>query len=378
MDSGNFMRFRTVTQQDATIDFTKLTGRLGADKSAPLLGYFIKLHLSAPAFLFRSTCSILSRLGYFFAIACVMMILLTACNIGPSPSSSTSTSNKASLSISSNGTITYSTSTQDVLIRMFYGGGNSSSFEMSPDISIYGDGTFILGPGLQMQEGRIDTSSLQQLLNTLVASDGLLKLSQQTFDDVPDQNATLLQLSVNGKQYEYVYGPFGNLPESESSQALADYRHLGNALTSIRDAIKGPMHAYTNSTMVLLVHQDFSPDLTQIIPSWSLHDFSLYQVATFECGAIPQDITSPNADTGCLTYTVPHTAVLLSARQRQAIASLLKGQPEGDFEEQGLYYRVVLRPLLPDELAQKMLAMYGSAELNYVGVPIHEGAVPTQ
>ncbi|HJT56043.1 MAG TPA: hypothetical protein VJ761_06095 [Ktedonobacteraceae bacterium] len=319
----------------------------------------------------------MSRLYCLAALACLLVMLLTACNTGSSSSSSTSTGQKASLSTGNNGTITYSTGVQDVLIRMFYGGGNSGSFEMSPDISIYGDGTFILGPGLRMQEGSIDSSSLQQLLNTLVVSDGLLKLSQQTFYDVPDQNATVLQLSVNGKQYEYVYGPFGNLPESESSQALGDYRHLGNALTSIQDAIRGPTHTYTNSTMALLVHQDFSPDLTRTIPSWSLQDFTLYQVATFECGAIPQDITSPNADTGCLTYTLPRMAELLSARQRQAIISLLKGQPEGDFEEQGLYYHVVLRPLLPDELAQKTLAMYGSAQLNYMGVPIHQGAVPT-
>jgi hypothetical protein len=305
------------------------------------------------------------------------MILLAACDIGSSAPSSTGTGQKVSLPTNNNGTITYSTSQQDVLIRMFYGGGNSGSFEMSPDISIYGDGSFILGPGLQMQEGRIDSTSLQQLLNTLVDSDGLLKLSQQTFYDVPDQNATVLQLSINGKQYEYVYGPFGNLPESESAQAVADYRHLGGALTSIRDAIQGPTHNYTNQNMALLVHQDFSPNLAQTIPYWSFNSFTLFQVAMFECGAIPQDITSPNADTGCLTYTVPHMAVLLSAQQRQAITALLQGQQQGDFLEQGLYYGVVLRPLLPDELPQKMLAMYGSAELNYTGVPIHEGAVPT-
>ncbi len=314
---------------------------------------------------------------YLFAIACVLILLFAACDTGSSTSSSTSTGQKVSLPTNNNGTITYSTSPQDVLIRTFYGGGNSGSFEMSPDISIYGDGSFILGPGLQMQEGRIDTTSLQQLLNTLVDSDGLLKLSLQTFYDVPDQNASVLQLSINGKQYAYVYGPFGNLSESESAQALVDYRHLGSALTSIRDAIQGPTHNYTNQNMALLVHQDFSPNLTKTIPQWSFNAFTLFQVATFECGAIPQDITSPNADPGCLTYTVPHMVVLLSTQQRQAISALLHGQQQGEFLEQGLYYGVVLRPLLPDELPQKKLAMYGSAELNYSGVPIHEGAVPT-
>lgn len=314
---------------------------------------------------------------YIFTLVCAFMILFSACDTGSSPPAVTNPGQKVSLSTNDNGTITYSTGSQDVLIRTFYGGGSFGSFEMTPDISIYGNGSYILGPGLQMQEGSLNTSALQQLLHTLVDNDGLLKLSQQQFYDVPDQNATVLQLSVNGKQYEYVYGPYGNLPESESAQALADYRHLGNALTSINDAISGPTHNYTGQNMVLLVHQDFSPDLTQNIPTWSLRDFTLYQVATFECGAIPQDITSPNADTGCLTYTVPQKSVLLSKQQIQAIMALLHGQQQGDFLEQGLYYRVVLRPLLPDELPQKMLAMFGSAELNYSGVPIHEGPVPT-
>ncbi len=351
MSSGDFTRFQTVTKQ-ATIPGT-------------------------PASLYRSKYFTLPRLCCFLAITCIFMVFLTACDTSSSPSSSNSTGQKVSLPISNNGTITYNTSSQDVLMRTFYGGGNSGSFEMSPDISIYGDGTFILGPGLQMQEGKFDTTSLQQLLNTLVDSDNLLKLSQQTFYDTPDQNATTLQLTVNGKLHQYIYGPFGNLPESESSQALADYKNLGSALTSIQDAVKGSLHTYHNTNMALLVHQDFSPDLTQTIPTWSLNDFTLYQVATFECGLIPQDITSPNADTGCLTYTVPRTAILLSAQQRQAISTQLHGQQQGDFLEQGLYYQVVLRPLLPDELPQNTLAMYGSGVLNYVGVPIHEGAVPT-
>ena len=314
--------------------------------------------------------------GYLLGIVCTLMIFLTGCNIG-SPPAPANPGQKISLSTNNNGTITYSTSPQDVLIRTFYGGGNLGSFEMSPDISIYGDGSYILGPGLQMQEGRFDTASLQQLLHTLVDNDGLLKLSQRQFYDMPDQNATLLQLSINGKQYVYVYGPFGNLPASENTQALNDYQRLGSALTSIRDTIQGPTHNYTSQNMVLLVHQDFSPGPTQTIPDWSFKDFTLFQAATFECGAIPQDLTGPNADTGCLTLTVPHTAILLNERQLQAISALLRGLKQGDFQEQGLYYRVVLRPLLPDELPQKTLAMYGSAGLNYAGVPIHAGAVPT-
>jgi hypothetical protein len=52
----------------------------------------------------------------------------------------------------SNGAITYSASSKNVIVRTFYGGGNFGTLEFSPEISIYGDGRYILGPGLQMRE----------------------------------------------------------------------------------------------------------------------------------------------------------------------------------------------------------------------------------
>src|SRR5579875_443827 len=235
-----------------------------------------------------------------FFILILLVTLLAACtgtagNSAPKPGSVRQTLPD------SNGPITYSAGAQDVLIRMFRGGGNFGTLEVSPEVSIYGDGTYILGPGYQMSEGSLSTDALQQLLRTLVDSDHLLNLSQQQFSDTPDQNFTLLQLSVNGKQYEYVYGTFGAL--SESAQAMSDYHHLDAALTAITNALNGPTHPYSSQLMALLANQDFSPDLSQNIPTWTFPDFTLAQLATYECGAIPQDITSPNADTGCLTYT---------------------------------------------------------------------------
>ncbi len=286
----------------------------------------------------------------------------------------TTSNAKQTLSISSGSTITYNSRPQDVLIRTFYGGGKLGTFEMSPEISIYGDGTYILGPGLQMQQGKLQAASLQQLLNKLVDTYGLLKLNKQQFYDLPDQNATVLQLMLNDKTYTYLYGPFGNT--QESAQDRSEYQRLGNALTSITEALVGPTHSYASQQMVLLVHQTYSPDLSQSIPSWSFQDFTLFQLSTFECGLIPPDLTGPNADTGCLTYTVPHTALLLNAQQLQQLKLLLHGQDQAVFLEKGSYYSVTLRSLLPDEMAQKSLAMFGSQELNYTGVTITEGPVP--
>jgi len=245
---------------------------------------------------------------------------------------------------------------------------------MSPEISIYGDGTFILGPGLQMQQGRLQAVALQQLVHKLVDTYGLLKLNKQQFYDIPDQNATVLQLMLNDKEYTYLYGPFGN--RQESAQDRSEYQRLGNALTTITEALVGPTHSYTSQQMVLLVHQTFSPDLSQSIPSWSFQDFTLYQLSTFECGLMPPDLTGPNADTGCLIYTVPHTALLLNTQQLQQIKTLLHGQEQAVFLEKGAYYNVTLRPLLPDEIEQKALAMFGSQELSYTGVSLAEGPVP--
>jgi hypothetical protein len=179
---------------------------------------------------------------------------------------------------------------------------------------------------------------------------------------------------LNDKTYTYLYGPFGNT--QESAQDRSEYQRLGNALTSITEALVGPTHSYASQQMVLLVHQTYSPDLSQSIPSWSFQDFTLFQLSTFECGLIPPDLTGPNADTGCLTYTVPHTALLLNAQQLQQLKILLHGQEQAVFLEKGSYYSVTLRSLLPDEIEQKSLAMFGSQELNYIGVTITEEPVP--
>lgn len=309
---------------------------------------------------------------FTLVLCCLFMILLAACDSGASTASTNNS--KQTLSTSKGSTITYSIRPQDVLIRTFYGGGKLGTFEISPEISIYGDGTYILGPGLQMQQGKLSTEALQQLLNTLVASYNLLKLNTQQFYDTPDQNAAVLQLMLNGKVYSYLYGPFGNL--RESAQEKNEYQYLGKALTSITEALVGPTHRYSSRDMVLLVHQTFSPDLSKTIPNWAFQDFTLFQLATYECGLIPPDFTSPNDSTGCLTYTVPHTALLLNTQQLHQITALLHGQEQATFLENGLYYSVVLRPLLPDEDAQKQLAMFGSQELKYTGVSLSEGPVP--
>jgi hypothetical protein len=217
---------------------------------------------------------------------------------------------------------------------------------------------------------------LDQLLHTLVDTDGLLNLNRRQFYDLSDQNATLLQITLSGTYSEFWYGQFGNV--QESTQDLHEYHRLGHALTSITEALAGSTQDYQSASMALLVHQDFSPDLTHTILSWTLPDFTLAQVATYECGPVPRDETGPNADTGCLTFTVPRRAVLLTAQQLPVITSLLHGQQQGEFSEQGLYYTAATRPLLPDEATSLMLAMLGSQQLSYSGVPLHEGAITGQ
>ncbi|HZO75171.1 MAG TPA: hypothetical protein VFB60_23385 [Ktedonobacteraceae bacterium] len=308
-----------------------------------------------------------------FLACCLLATQLSGCSLFSAsstqqPQKTTFTSSASS----SSEPITYSTSAHDVLIRTFYGGGLYGSLELAPQISIYGDGTYILG---QDRQGAISSDTLQQLLDTLVNTDGLLHLKRQQFFDIPDQNATFLELSLNDKQLELVYGPFGS--QQESADDMDEYHRLGKALSTITATLKGPTHPYRSSSSVLLVRQIFRPDFTQTILYWPLYEFTLAQAAIFECGIVPQDENSSNAETGCLKYLIPDHAQLLTAPQLQTLRTQLNNRSEGIFTEQGLYYDVTLRPLLPDELADKTVAMFGSAQGSYRGVPLNQGTIPT-
>lgn len=267
--------------------------------------------------------------------------------------------------------ITYTTNANDVLLRTFYGGGLKGTLNLGPQLSIYGDGTYILGLNRQ---GKLDTNTLQQLLNTLVDSDGLLSFKRQQFFDIPDQDATFLEINIDSKHLEFMYGAFGSQPSSAEDKS--EYQRLGKALTTISHTLQGPTSAYQGRTFALLARQTFSANLQQTIPDWPLSDFTAAQAATFECGVIPVDIVSSNPAIPCLKFTIPAHAILVNAGQIQSIEAALNGKQQGDFFENGQYYSVILRPLLPDELQEKMLAMFGSSQYQFIGVPLLEGIVP--
>lgn len=299
--------------------------------------------------------------------------ILAACS---GSNSSSSTSNKQTTSFTSsagavNQRITYNSGPQDVLLRTFYGGGLYGSLELSPTLTVYGDGSYIFGID---RTGKLSNNALQQLLHTLIDTDGLLNLQRQQFVDVQDQNATFLEVTLNGKQKEYLYGSFGNVQESQ--QDMDEYQRLKQVLTTLNQALTGPTRPYTSNTFALLARQTFTPDLGQTIPSWPLSDYTLAQAAVFVCGVVPADDTSPNAETGCMKYLKPQNAILLTPAQLQTLRAALNTQTRGTFIENGLYYTVFLRPLLPDELARKTVAMFGSDQFSYSGVPLLQGAVP--
>ena len=307
----------------------------------------------------------------------IFSILLTACdatsitdNQTNSTSSSSSSNNQThSFQSASDQPITYSTNPQTVLIRTFYGGGLYSSLSLAPQISIYGDGTYIIGLS---QQGKLTSDTLQQLLNTLVNDYGLLDFTRQQFFDIQDQNATFLELALNGKHQELMYGAFGTTQESK--QDMDEYHRLDQALTSINEALKGKTYPYHGTNMALLVHQIFQPDYTQTTHYWPLFDFTLAQASAYECGLLPSSY-EPNPESSCLKFVIPTHAILLNTTQVQTLQQQLNGQ-QGLFAEGGKYYEVTLRPLLPDELAQKTLAMFGSSQGGYRGVPLLSGTVP--
>lgn len=311
-------------------------------------------------------------------LLCLLAILVASCSSNQSQQPG---ANRKTVQTDSGDTITYSTLPQDVLIRLFFGGGKVGSLQVTPEISIYGNGTFITGSGLQLQQGTLSDDALHNLLHQLTSTDNLLKLQRQTFDDIPDQNITLLQVALNGRNYQYVYGPFENL--QESSQDAQDYHLLGNAISSIRQALNGPETAYTSQNQALLVYQTSRLDFTAVqnnaILQWPISDISLFDAAAYECGLIQPDPNNPrpNLDNGCLTYTVPSVAIEVDKTEAQRVANLLHDQQQTMFLEDGYYYVVMLRSLLPDEIAQHQLAMYGSNNQTYRSVPLKTGPIPT-
>lgn len=313
----------------------------------------------------------IARLGIAALILCLLLgtLLFVACsNPTASDIGKSGQSNAASVSLNASAqNVTYNADPKSVLIRTFHGGGLSGTLELAPNLSIYGDGTFIQGTTTQ---GKLDTTALQQLLHTIVDTNGLTGLKRLSFADTQDQNSTFLLLTLNGKTQEFMYGSFGN--QQESAQDMDEYHRLGNALTAINNAITGPTQPYHGTQFALLARHILVPK-EQL--TWPL-DFSLGQVVAYECSRDDVyfvDQTSANTETSCMLYTIPHNAVLLTDDQAQNVQQQLpQGRQQGQFYDAatGYDYDVTLRPLLPDELPGKALAMFGSAQDNYTAVPL--------
>jgi hypothetical protein len=317
-----------------------------------------------------------ARLTIGAVVLCLLIgaLVFVACGPSSSDSATSRQSNAASVSLhTSSQNVTYNPDPKSVLIRTFRGGGLTGSLEMAPDLSVYGDGTFILGT---QNQGQISASSLQQLLHTLTDTYGLPTMKRLSFSDTQDQNATFLELTLNGKTQEFMYGSFGT--QQESTQDLAEYHQLDQALVAINEALTGPMHPYTSTQYAVLVRRIISP-AQQLY--WPVTDFTLGQAVSYECSYDDlhfADQESTNIETGCLQYTVPHNAIQLTDTQAQAVKAQLQGQLQGGFiDGSGYYFSVTLRPLLPDEPVSKALAMFGSAQESYMVVHLlTDGNVP--
>ncbi len=298
-------------------------------------------------------------------LALLLSLILSSCWLDQTPPQTATVKNSVNQ-------ITYSTNAQDVIVRTYYGGGHYGTLPLGPQLSLYGDGTYVIG--LEKQ-GKISSDAIQKLLSTLVDTDGVLALKRQQFSDVPDQNSTFLELDLNGKHTELVYSNFGS--RAESTQDLDEYQRLGKALTTFKESLNDTTQPYATNKFALLVRETATPDRTQPIQTFYLPDFTLAQVAKFECGPNKDEgATSGNPIGPCLQYTRPQGALILKDNQQQTIKTLLGGQQEGQCAQLGLYYNVHLRPLLPDEVSSKKLAMLGSLQFTYEDIPLVEGTPP--
>lgn len=305
------------------------------------------------------------RRSVLIALSSLCLLLLAfgpvACDSGAAKQKQVKTIQQAK----ANKQITYSADPQDAVIRTLYGGGLKGSLSLSPVLSIYGDGTYILGIE---RTGKLAPDAMQQLLDALVNTYDLSSFSQKQFIDIQDLNATYLQLTLNNQQTEFAYGSFGHY--QPKAQELDEYTRLGKALTAINNAVNATSsQPYKASTYALLARRTFSADPQRDYLSWPLSDYTLEQAATYECGSIPPNENTPNLETPCLKFTIPSHALLLNHGQYQSLKDNLNGN-SGTMSEAGRYYTLTLRPLLPDEAQTKALAMLGSQQTQYIPVPL--------
>ncbi|GCE11884.1 hypothetical protein [Tengunoibacter tsumagoiensis] len=295
----------------------------------------------------------------FLLYACLVSSCTTATDSTPLPP----TSSHQSL------TVSYRHDSHALIMRTFVAGGVYGTLNLAPQISLYGDGTFIFGT---QQQGQLTGAQLQSVLTTMLQTDGLLTFKRHQFSDLPDQNATFLELNVNDKPLELMYGSFGN--QSESDQDLTEYHQLAHALTTLTESLTAPVHPYTSNQEALFVRRSFSPD-----PAHTRHyadtSLSLAQLADFECGPLPKD-EDLNPEGNCLKYTIPEHAFIPDTQQLASIKNTLQNELHGELNEDELFYEVTLRPLLPDETDQKQVAMFGSAQNTYRAVPLQIGELP--
>ncbi|GHO52084.1 hypothetical protein [Ktedonobacter robiniae] len=306
----------------------------------------------------RHRCSLIT-----LSSLCLLLLALglVACDSGTAKQKQIKTIQQAK----ANKQVTYSADPQDVVIRTLYGGGLKGSLSLSPVLSIYGDGTYILGTE---RTGKLASDALQQLLDALVNTYDLPDFSQKQFIDIQDLNATYLQLALNNQQTEFAYGSFGHY--QTKAQELDEYTRLGKALTAINNTVNATSsQSYKASTYALLARRTFSADPQRDYPFWPLSDYTLEQAATYECGSIPPNENTPNLETPCLKFTIPSHALLLNHGQYQSLKASLNGN-SGTMSEAGLYYTLALRPLLPDEAQTKALAMFGSQQTQFTPVPL--------
>lgn len=265
-----------------------------------------------------------------------------------------------SMSSSGNGTpsvdhrtnIAHGTSPQDVLIRKIYNGGIYGSFQLGPDLSIYGDGTVIEGT---TTSGKFSSTELDTLLDTLVNTSHVFTIPPVTRGSSNDNNFTNLELNFNGSQTtlgEDNGGPTPGQSDQVTQKRVADvFNVIDKAVARIKT------HPYQSSRLVLLARQ-LIPGETTSEQHWPITDFTLARASTVVCGPPPSSDESYSAK--CLKYLAPHAAILLTPSQSAILLPLVDTHLQGIFQEQGFSSIVMLRSLLPDEDMTKGVLLSGS------------------
>jgi hypothetical protein len=290
--------------------------------------------------------------------AAVALALLVAAGCG---SADTVSSGSTAPSSTASGAIQHPAGAKDVVLRVATGGGFvpvEVNLASVPSYTLYGDGTVIravaapaggaatLGAATAqpLETAKLDEAAVQQLL-AQARQAGLLDGGQIDYGDmgavgISDMPTTTVRIAADGQTVEraaYALGADLGAPGHDLSTAQQKARAALSGFVALTTGALPGAAPYTPDRLAVYV----APGLAQ--PE-SIDAAAATVPLTVDLGALTATATDAAGGFGCTVVEGDQAKVLLTAMAKAPAGGLWRG-PNGGRKT----YRVVVRPLLPDE-----------------------------